>query len=119
MPLLMLAIWHMIEWIRTTVLLTVVCIGVNWTIFWYATMPNTLFGLVVYALVHMSYFDEDGKKCAEVQENRAQWLLVEIIGFWVLFFLFSFPFVLTCCLGKDRADRTLKKVTEKKDDLPE
>lgn len=118
-PLLFLAIWHIIEWIRTTVLLTVVCIGVNWVIFWYATALNTLFGLVVYALVHMSYFDEDGKKCAEVQEYRAQWLLIEIIAFWALFFLFAFPFVFTCCLGKDRADKTLAKACEKDDEFEE
>jgi len=65
LPLLMLALWHIIEWIRTTVLLSVVCIGVNWVSIWYITMPNTLFGLVTYAIVHMSYFSEDGKICAD------------------------------------------------------
>ena len=111
-PLMMLAIWHIIEWIRTTVLLTVICIGVNWTAFWYVTMPNTIFGLVVYALVHMSYLSDDGKKCSEIQENRGTWLLAEIIGFWVCFFVFAFPFIFTCCMGKERADATLKKAAE-------
>lgn len=112
MPLLMLAIWHMIEWIRTTLLLTIVCIGVNWTIVWYITMPNTIFGIIVYALVHMSYLSEDGEACGAVQENRYLWLLIEMIGFWVCFFVFAFPFIFTCCLGKERADATLKKAAE-------
>lgn len=94
----------MIEWIRTTVLLTVICIGVNWTIAWYVTIPNTLFGLVTYAFVHMAYFDEDGQKCKDAQENRGAWLLGEIIAFWCIFFCFTFPMVITVFLGKDKAD---------------
>ena len=55
-PLKMLAIFHMIEWLRTTLLLTVVCIGANLSLFWYITMPNTVFGIIVYGIVHMAYF---------------------------------------------------------------
>ena len=109
LPLVMLAVWHMIEWIRTTVLLSVVCIGVNWMTVWYATMPNTLFGLVTYAIVHMSYFSDEGKLCKDFQEHRANWLLGEIIGFWSVFFCFVFPFLCTLCMGRKRADDILKK----------
>jgi hypothetical protein len=100
LPLLLMAIFHMIEWIRTTVLLTIVLIGVNWTISWYITIPNTLYGLVTYAFVHMAYFDEDGQDCKEAQPDRASWILTEIIFFWVAFFLFAFPFIWTLCMGK-------------------
>lgn len=109
LPLLLMAIFHMIEWIRTTVLLTVVCIGVNWVIFWYVTIPNTLFGLITYAFVHMAYFDQDGQDCKEHQPDRAAWMLAEIIFFWVTFFLFAFPFIWTLIMGKQRADETLQK----------
>ena len=112
-PLLILAIWHMIEWIRTTVLLTIVLIGVNWMISWYILIPNTLFGLVAYAIAHMAYFSEDGKLCKETQENRAVWLLVEIIFFWSTFFLYVFPFIWTICKGKVAADRTLERYCKK------
>ena len=71
LPLVMLAIWHIIEWIRTTVLLSIILIGVNWMTVWYFTMPNTLYGLITYAIVHMSYFSDDGKLCKDFQENRA------------------------------------------------
>lgn len=114
LPFLLLAIFHIIEWIRTTVLLTVICIGVKWLLFWYITVPNTLFGLVTYALVHVTYFGEDGKKCADAQPDRAAWLLGEIIAFWVIFFLFAFPFFWTMCKGKETADETLKENYEKK-----
>ena len=106
-PLLMLAIYHIIEWIRTTVLLTVICIGVAWTSVWYWTTFNTLFGIVVYAIVHMVYVSDDGKSCADVQEYRATWLLVEIIAFWSLFFCCAFPMICTMICGKDKADATL------------
>lgn len=119
LPLVLLAIFHMIEWVRATFLLTVTCIGVNWVLVWYITVPNTLYGIITYAFVHMAYFDEDGKKCAEVQESRGAWLLVEIIAFWVVFFLFAFPFIWLLCMGKDRADVQLVKAYEKGDDEDE
>ena len=52
---------------------------------------------------------DDGKACREVQEDRAAWLLAEIIAFWVTFFLFVFPFMWTVCGGKANADAKLVK----------
>ena len=112
-PLILLSIFHIIEWIRVTFLLTVTLIGVNWAVVWYATTPNTLFGIVVYAYVHMVYTSSDGKACGETQLNRYNWLLGEIIAFWVLFFFFSFPFVVMFCRGKSRADELLLEAYEK------
>ena len=97
---LLIAIYHMVEWVRMTVLLTVVIIGVNITAVWYITVPNTIYGLIAYAITHMVYFSEDGKACQERQEDRASWLLVEIICFWVFFFFYIFPFMWTILLGK-------------------
>ena len=108
-PFLFLASWHIIEWLRATVLLTIVFLGVNWTFFWYLTIPNTLYGLIVFFIVHLAYLGEDGYTCREAQENRSVWLLVEILTFWATFFLYTFPFVLTICMGKDRVHKTLEK----------
>lgn len=47
-PLLILAIYHLIEWIRTTVLLATICMGSSLSCLmwpWYLTVFNTLFGL--------------------------------------------------------------------------
>ena len=104
----MLALYHMMEWIRSTVILTVICIGVKWTWVWYVTTFNTLFGIIVYAIVHMVYMSDDGKSCKEVQENRAIWLLVEIICFWALFFCFAFPMICTMICGKDKTEKQLR-----------
>ena len=111
-PLVMVAIYHIVEWLRTTLLLTVSCIGINWSIGWYATMFNTLYGIVAYAILHMAYFSDDGKACKDVQEYRSAWILAEIIAFWVLFFVYSFPFMFSVCGGKDRAHATLEKARE-------
>jgi hypothetical protein len=116
---MVLSIFHLIEWLRTTLLLTVICIGVNWTIGWYLTVLNTVYGLVAYAIVHMVYFSDDGKLCKEVQGPRADWLLVEIIAFWVLFFCFAFPMLLTMIMGKGNADDTIKKAYEEAQDSDE
>lgn len=115
LPLLLLAIFHIIEWIRATFLLGIACIGVNWMWFWYLTIPNTIYGLVTYAFVHMAYFDDNGKLCGAVQLDRAKWLLAEVICFWVLFFLYVFPFIWTIAMGKERADKTLEEWKEKQE----
>ena len=115
-PLLLIGIYHIVEWIRTAVLLTVVCIGVNWTVVWYMMIPNTIYGLVVYLFAHWQLFSDDGVEC----KDRAAWLLAEVIAFWVLFFIFAFPFLLTILLGKQRADDTLlKNWVEAQDDAME
>jgi hypothetical protein len=85
-------------------------------IFYYITMANIAYGIVAYAFVHEAYFGERGKLCRAAQENRASWLLVEVIVFWVLFFIYSFPFIFTLCLGKSRADATLKKAFEESEE---
>jgi len=107
LPLLLLAIFHMIEWIRYTVLLTVVCIGTNISILYYIGAPNTLYGLIAYGITHIVYFSDDGKMCGEEQPDRYSWLLIEIIAFWVLYFFYIFPFVFTMCRGKAKAYQTL------------
>merc|ERR1719469_1426424 len=56
LPLLLLSIFHIIEWLRATFLLTLILIGVNWAIVWYVTAANTLYGIICYAFVLMFYF---------------------------------------------------------------
>jgi hypothetical protein len=42
-------------------------------------------------------------------------LLAEVICFWVLFFLYVFPFIWTIAMGKERADKTLEEWKEKQE----
>jgi len=100
-PLLLLFVFHILEWLRTTTLLTSVCIGVNLVHVWYITILNSFFGLGVYIYVHTVRYNIDGVACAVTQEGRATWLLVEIILFWCLFFFFAFPLMtIRCCMKK-------------------
>ena len=96
--ILIAGIFHVIEWLRTTILLTVVVIGAT-NLMWayYALGLNTIFGIVALVFVHLSYFGE-GAYCKDAQPTRYTWLLVEVIFFWALFWFFQYPFwVLFCC----------------------
>ena len=91
-------IFHIIEWVKTTILLTVVLIGaVNLMWAWYALKLNTIFGIVTLVFVHLAYFGK-GKDCMDSQPTRYTWLMIEVIYFWALFWFFQYPFwVLFCC----------------------
>lgn len=95
-------IFHIIEWIRTTLLLTVICIGVNLMKFWYVTMITALYGIGVFIYVMVVIGSEDGIACADAQPHRRLWLVVEIIYFWTLFFFYQAPFVLAFCFKKEK-----------------
>jgi len=108
-PLLLLSLYHMIEWLRATIMLTVVCIGVNLMIVWYATILNSLFGLVSYIFAISVAFSEEGKSCSEAQSARYKFLIVDIIIFFVTFFFFSWPIIVLRCKSKQSHEKTLRK----------
>lgn len=72
-------VFHVIEWIRTTLLLTVICIGVNMMQVWYVTAVSALYGVGVFIYLHVVYFSVESTACAENQTTRHQWLMAEII----------------------------------------
>lgn len=64
LPIAMAGIWHIIEWIRTTVLLTVIFIGAHQLMWvWYVTMINAFYGIACLIVVMMVYLGEKGKSC--------------------------------------------------------
>lgn len=77
-------VFHVVEWIRTTILLTVICIGANLMIVWYLSgLLSFVFGLGTFAYLQYVYFGtEAASACSESQPQRHQWLLAEIIYFW-------------------------------------
>ena len=103
----LLAIYHIIEWLRCTAFLTVICIGVNLMWVWYITVLNTAFGLVAFIYAHTVRFGAAGKACEEAQEGRANWLLIEIGVFWVFFFVMSFPILIIRLLKKQSLEAAL------------
>jgi len=66
MVIYLLAIYHITEWLRTTILLMITCVGVNFTIVHYITMLNCIFGFVAYIFCYVTYFSEVGQQCVKV-----------------------------------------------------
>jgi hypothetical protein len=110
--ILMLGIYHIIEWIRCTILLTVICLGVNLMQAWYVLAINSVFGLIGFIYCHIVYFGAAAKGCEENQPTRYQWLLVEIIIFWVTFFVFMMPPIIIRCFPKSNVHITLYRPDE-------
>ena len=94
---LLLGIFHIIEWVRTALLMGVTCLGgVPLLLIYQFTSINALFGVVAYIFAHYARFSEAGQNCKEVHPNRAQFLTAEIIFFYVVFgicilFVLAFP----------------------------
>ena len=63
--LLLLAIYHIIEWLKTTIVLTVVFVGINLMYVYLFLILNTLFGIFVMILTISVRFSEDGEACVE------------------------------------------------------
>ena len=106
----------MIEWIRSTILLTIVCIGVKLMKVWYVTMVTALFGIGVFIYVMAVLGSEDGMACAEAQPERHMWLIVEVIYFWVLFFIYQVPFMVTFCFKKEKLHEIMNAVEESEEE---
>ena len=47
------------EWIRSTILLTVVCIGTNLMQIWYLSAISMLYGIAVFVYAHVIYASDD------------------------------------------------------------
>jgi len=62
--LYLVGIFHIIEWIRSTILLSVICIGANLMSIWYLSCLNMFYGLACLIIVHITYASTDGKACA-------------------------------------------------------
>ena len=57
-------IFHVIEWIRTTLMLTVICIGVNLMTVWYASAISALYGMAVFFYMMSVMASDLGQACA-------------------------------------------------------
>lgn len=115
----LLAIYHIIEWIRCTILLTVVCLGVNLMHVWYATALNSVYGLIIFIYCHVVYASPRGMSCALNQPTRYSWLMTEIILFWVTFWIFLFPPIILRFFPKSKIHETLYMPTEESDEEDE
>jgi hypothetical protein len=114
--LLLLIIYHLIEWARIITFGVCVVIGANLMHLYYVTSLNTLFGIAAYCYGHYARFNTFGKECAEVQTYRAQFLLAEVIIFWVCFFVMSCPWILMKCMSNEGIEKAWKGGSEDEDE---
>ena len=105
--LYLVGIFHIIEWVRTTVLLVVVCVGVNLMKVWYYTAFSSIFGFICLVYVHIAVAGEDGQACSSAQETRYQWLVVEVVYFWTLFWIYQIPVVVFKFYSKEKLEEIL------------
>ena len=54
--LMLILIFHIIEWVRLTVLLTVILVGVPWLIVYYALSVNFVFGMIISIVAMVTGF---------------------------------------------------------------
>ena len=111
-PLLLMSIYHLIEWIKTTLVLTVTCVGINLMYLYYPLILNTVFGVGAWIYTMMVLFSEDGQACMKAQPTRGLWLRIDVIIFVVTFFLCLGPLIpLRFCKKSDHDE-----ILNKKDD---
>ena len=115
----LLAIYHIIEWLRTTILMTTICIGVNFMWVWYITLVNSLYGLGVFIYCHIVYASARGKSRAVNQSTRYQWLMAEIIVFWCSFWIYLFPFFYLRFFKKETVHELLYAAPEESEEEDE
>ena len=109
--ILMLFIYHFIEWIRATLLLTAMLIGVNLVTLYYILGVNAIFGIVAIIMAHANAFGNT--ECAGYYPTEANDFLIEVIVFWLTFWWTEFPMVLFFkFMKKSTLDEALKEEEE-------
>lgn len=76
---------------------------------WYFSSLNTIFGIIAYIYVHAQRFSDDGKACADAQPARAQFLVAEVVIFWLVFHIASFPQFFLFVMKKSYIEDALKR----------
>ena len=106
--LILLASYHLVEWVRVIMFLVTLILGTNLMHVWYLTSINTLFGIAAYCVAHAARFSDDGYDCANEQVARGAFLLVEVILFWTTFHIMSFPQFFILIMKKDNLEDAMK-----------
>ena len=120
--LLLLAIYHLIEWVRIIIFLVAVFLGANMVKIYYILYLNTLFGLAAYITAHVYRFGGDGPNCTDLQPERAATLVAEVVIFWTTYHIMNFPQVLLCLMSqanKEDAYNGPKEEEEENQDNPD
>ena len=115
-PIKMCGIFHIIEWIRTTLMLVNALIGLNVMRLWYYTTVNGFLALACLVSVCYVYSSADAKACEAEQPTRYQWLLVEMIYFLVYWPIGQFPIIILRAFRKEVLHEKILKGDEEEEE---
>lgn len=113
----LVGIYHIMEWIRATILLTVILIGVNLMWVWYVTSVISLYGFGCFIYLVTVFFGDDAKGCEDSQPTRYQWLLCETIYFFCIFFPAQFPVLIVRCFKRESIYKALSEDDDEDGDM--
>ena len=93
----MVLLFHIVEWVRQTVLITVILVGVKWLPIYYWMSANFLLFLVAVFWGIAAGFGADST-CKTIQPGRATFLQIQLVTLFVYIFWIFLPGVV-CKLG--------------------
>lgn len=83
---------------------------------WYLSGISALYGIAVFIYAHVVYASDDSIACSEVQKFRHNWLMVEIIYFWTLFWIYQVPMLIIRFYKKEKLEEILNAETPEESD---
>ncbi len=113
---ILLCTYHIVEWVRMTLFLVTVVLGTNFMHIWYFLGLNTIYGIATYIYLHVVLFSSPGSTCRDSQYYRGQFLLAEVIVFWLTFHIMSFPHFFLLVEKKSYIEEKLNNKDDEEED---
>ena len=105
-------IYHILSWVKCTILLVNILVGVNLLTIWYASYLEIPFFLGTFIYIHIVYFSAEGRECQRHQSNRYEWLMFEIVYFWVFGLLNLVPQAFIFLYRRDHLNEVLDEIAK-------
>lgn len=115
-PILLATIWHMLEWIRWTVLLTTALVDANMIPLYYILALAIPYGFIISIVVVAMRYGGDLAECADAQPERARYLTLQLVCFFLYFIVGLAQFWLFKIKGVDWCHEQWLKEDDDEDD---
>lgn len=111
-------IFHMIEWLRQTVLLSSALVNVNLIPLYYALSINIPFGFIAMLVGIAARFSEDGKDCAieGAQMERGRYLSLQVMCIFLYIPMMFLHIIFFKIKGVEWLHQTTCEAAEKEED---
>ena len=116
--IILVTIFHMIEWLRWTVFLTTALVNVNLLGLYYVMSANGVFGIIVMLVGIITRYSGDGANCVGegMQPERANYLAWQILCIIVLFPTYFVPIIFLKIKGTEWCHEVFLEEPEEDDD---